>query len=125
MMQTQQQDLTRGDAASANSLASMGMVLGNTLRAGSPMDQLVGIAIEKNILGKLDPAVKYDFLDRPVSEVLAELDRDKHAIVDALNSKEQVLPTLNETELASYFERKKLYGEVNAVLWLQSKHPQP
>ncbi|MGA2221065.1 MAG: sigma-70 family RNA polymerase sigma factor [Verrucomicrobiia bacterium] len=125
MMQTQQQDLTRGDAASANSLASMGMVLGNTLRAGSPMDQLVGIAIEKNILGKLDPAVKYDFLDRPVSEVLAELDRDKHAIVDALNSKEQVLPTLNETELASYFERKKLYGEVNAVLWLQSKHGPP
>jgi RNA polymerase sigma factor (sigma-70 family) len=125
MMQTQQQDLTQGDAASANSMASMGMVLGNDLRAGSPIDQLVGIAMEKNILGKLDPAVNYDFLGRPVSEALAELDRQKQAIADALKTRDQLLPTLDETELASYFERKKLYGEVNAVLWLQSKHRQP
>jgi RNA polymerase sigma factor (sigma-70 family) len=125
MMQTQQQDLTQGDAASANSMASMGMVLGNILRAGGPIDQLVGIAIEKKILGQLDPAVNYDFLGRPVSEVLAELDRQKQAIRNALNTRDQLLPTLNEAELASYFERKKLYGEVNAVLWLQSKHSQP
>ena len=126
MVQTQQQDLTQGDAASANSMASMGMVLGNTLRAGDrPIAQLVGIAVEKNMLGQLDPAVNYDFVGRPVSEVLAELDRQKQAIRAALNAKDQVLPTLNEAELASYFERKKLYGEVNAVLWLQSKHSQP
>jgi RNA polymerase sigma factor (sigma-70 family) len=125
MMQIQQQDLTQGDAASANSMASMGMVLGNTLRAGSPIDQLVGIAIEKKILGQLDPAVNYDFLGRPVNEVLAELDRQKQDTREVLNTRDQVLPTLNETELASYFERKKLYGEVDALLWLQSKHPQP
>jgi hypothetical protein len=53
------------------------------------------------------------------------LDRQKQAIRDALNTRDQLLPTLNEAELASYFERKKLYGEVNAVLWLQSKHSQP
>ncbi len=125
MMQTQQQDFNRGDPAAANSMASMGMVLGNTLRAGGPIDQLVGIATEKKILGQLDPAVNYDFLGRPVSDVLAELDRQKQAIADALKAKDQVLPTLNEIELASYFERKKLYGEMNAVLWLQSKHGQP
>jgi hypothetical protein len=125
MMQTQQPDLTKGDATSANSMASMGMVLGNTLRAGSPIDQLVGMAIEKKILGQLDPAVNYDFLGRSVSAVLAELDQQKQAIADALKTRDQVLPTLNQTELASYFERKKLYGEVNAVLWLQSKHGPP
>ncbi|MGA2281417.1 MAG: sigma-70 family RNA polymerase sigma factor [Verrucomicrobiota bacterium] len=125
IMQTQQQNLTQGDAASANSLASMGMVLGNSLLAGNPIDQLVGIAIEQKMLAQLDPAVNYDFLGRPVSEVLAELDRQKQAIRDALNARDQVLPTLNEAELASYFERKKLYGEVNALLWLQSKYHQP
>jgi hypothetical protein len=125
MMQTQQQDLTKGDAAAADSVASMIMILGNTLRAGSPMDQLVGIAIEKKILGQLDPAANYDFLGRPVSDVLAELERQKQTIRDALNARDQLLPTLDETELTSYFERKKLYGEVNAVLWLQSKHRQP
>jgi len=125
MLQTQQQDVGQGDAASANSMASMGMVLGNELRTGGPIEQLVGIAIELKILGQLDPAVNYDFLGRPVSQVLAELDQQKQAIRNALTAKDQVLPTLSETELTSYFERKKLYGEMNAVLWLQSKHPQP
>ena len=125
MMQAQQQDLTKGDAVAANSMASMGMVLGNELRAGSPLEQLVEIAIEQKILGQLDPSVNYDFLGLPVSKALAELDQQKQAIRVALTTKDQVLPTLNETDLTSYFERKKLYGEMNAVQWLQSKHPQP
>jgi hypothetical protein len=125
MLQIQQQDRSKGDAALANSLASMGMVLGNELRTGGPIERLVGIAIENKILGQLDPAVTYDFLGRPASSMLAELDQQKQAIRVALTSKEQVLPTLTETDLTSYFERKKLYGEMNAIQWLQSKHPQP
>jgi len=50
MVQTQQQDLTQEMPPRQNSMASMGMVLGNTLRAGDrPIAQLVGIAVEKNI----------------------------------------------------------------------------
>jgi RNA polymerase sigma factor (sigma-70 family) len=126
MMQTQQQYLNQGDAASANSMASMGMVLGGQLRAADGLiNQLTGIAVEKKILGQLDPAVNYDFLGHPVSEMLAEADQQKQALSEALRLRDQALPTLNETELANYFERKKLYGEVGALQWLQSKHGQP
>ncbi len=125
MMQAQQQDLARGNAASANSLASMGMVLGNTLRARGPIEQLMGIAIEKKILAQLDAAVNYDFLGRPVNEAMAELDRQKQAIADALKNRDQLRPNLNEAGLAAYFEHEKLYGEMNALQWLQSTNRQP
>jgi hypothetical protein len=125
MMQAQQQDLARGDKASANSLASMVMVLGNTLRTRGPIEQLVGIGMENKMLGQLDPAVSYDFLGRPVGEALAELDRQKQALADALKNRDEVRPTLNGTDLASYFEHEKLYGEMNALQWLQSTNRQP
>jgi RNA polymerase sigma factor (sigma-70 family) len=125
-LQIQQRDFNQGDTASANSLASLGMVLGDQLRrAGSPIHQLVGIGIEKRILAQLDPAATYDFLGRPVSQVQSELDQQKQDIREALELRDQVRPALNESELNNYWEREKLYGEMYAMQWLQSKHRQP
>jgi len=125
-VQTEQHYFSQGDADSAISMASMAMALGDQLRrASGAIDQLVGIATEKKILAQLDPAGTYDFLGRPVSEALAELDRQKQAIAEALRTREQVCPTLNESELNNYWEREKLYGEVYALRWLQSKYHQP
>jgi hypothetical protein len=64
-------------------------------------------------------------LGRPVSDALADLAQQKQAIRDALNARDQALPTLSESDMANYFERKKLYGEVNAVQWLRSQHSEP
>jgi RNA polymerase sigma factor (sigma-70 family) len=125
MRQRQQEDLVQGDIRAAHALASMGMALGNALRTGSPITQLVGIAIEKQLLEQLDPSVTYDFLGRPAGEMLAELDRQKQDIHNALTARDRLLPTLNENGLAGYFERKKRYGEVDAVLWLQAQQRQP
>ena len=123
VLQVQQQDASQGDAAAANSMASLGMALGDQLRrSGRPIDQLVGIGIEKKLLAQLDPAGSYDFLGRPVSEVQADLDQQKAAIRQALEVRDQVRPTLDESELSNYWEREKLYGEVYAMQWLQSKH---
>ena len=125
-VQAQQHYVSNGDTGSAVSMASMGMKLGDQLReASGPIDQLVGIAIEKKILGQLDPAQNYDFLDRPVNQALAELDQQKQTIQHALQTRDQVRPTLNESELNDYWEREKLYGEMYALQWLQSKYPQP
>ena len=125
-VQTQQNYVSQGDAGSATSMASMGMGLADQLmRSGAPIDQLVGIATEKKILAQLDPAGTYDFLGRPVSDALADLGRQKDAIRDALNTRDQVRPTLNESELNNYWEREKLYGETYALQWLQSKYRQP
>ncbi len=124
-VQAQQQYLSQGDANSANTMASMGIVLGDQLRrAPSPIDQLVGIAAEKKILAQLDPTQNYDFLGRPVSQAQAELDRQKLNIRDLIQNRDQVRPTLTETELNNYWEREKLYGEAYAMQWLQSKFRQ-
>jgi hypothetical protein len=106
----------------------MGLVLGTRLGTGannqSIIDQLVGIAIEKNVLGQLDAAGTYDFLGRPVSEVAAELDRQKQSIRQATEFKQQLVPSLNATDLVNYLDREKLYGEPEATAWLQAKYGQ-
>jgi RNA polymerase sigma factor (sigma-70 family) len=129
VMQAQQQYRQQGDAASADSLTYMGLVLGRQLSTGgnsqTVIDQLMGIALQNKFLGQLDPAANYDFLGRPVSEVAGELDRLKDAIKQAAQLKDRVLPSLNETELANYLDRVKVYGEPEAWAWLQTKHGQP
>lgn len=123
-LQTQQQYLNQGDVNSANTMASMGMVLGDQMRrAYGPIDELVGIAIEKKILAKLDPAVSYHFLGRPISKLQAELSRQKETIRELVAIRDQIRPTLSESELNNYWEREKLYGEMYALHWLQSKYP--
>jgi RNA polymerase sigma factor (sigma-70 family) len=126
MVQLQQNYDAQGDAAAAAATASIGMELGGQLRAASlPVDEMVGISIEKKILAKLDPAQSYDFLGRPVGDVIAELDQQKQAILQALQTRDNLRPTLNAAELNNYWQREKLYGEMYAMQWLQSKYPQP
>ncbi|HXP61041.1 MAG TPA: sigma-70 family RNA polymerase sigma factor [Dongiaceae bacterium] len=122
MSQVRQQYQDQGDAASANSMAAMSMALGGQLRANDVIEQLVGSAIQKKILAQLDPAGSYDFLGRPVSEVTGEIDRQKEATKQAMQKRDQVLPTLEEADLSSYFEREKLYGEVKAMQWLEATY---
>jgi RNA polymerase sigma factor (sigma-70 family) len=128
MAQVQQQYRDAGDTDSANSLAYMGVVLGERLSAGANnlhlIDQLVGIAIEKKFIGQLDPAGNYALLGRPVSELQADIERQKQAIRESGQIVDQILPTLNETDLANYLDREKLYGESEAQAWLQTKFGQ-
>jgi RNA polymerase sigma factor (sigma-70 family) len=124
-VQTQQQSLNQADASSASSMASVGLVLAGQLRrASGPIDELVGIAIEKKLLGQLDPAVNYDFLGGSVSQAQADLDHQKQSIREALETRDKVRPTLSEAELGDYWEREKLYGEMYALQWLGAKYPQ-
>ena len=107
-------------------MASMGMILGDQLRqASGPIDELVGIGIENKILKQLDPSANYDFLGRSVADALADLAQQKNAIKGVMVTRDQVRPTLNEAELANYWEREKMYGEMYAMQWLQSLNPQP
>ena len=121
-----QQDVAQGNTEAANSMASMGMILGDQLRqASGPIDELVGIGIENKILKQLDPSANYDFLGRSVADALADLAQQKNAIKGVMVTRDQVRPTLNEAELANYWEREKMYGEMYAMQWLQSLNPQP
>jgi RNA polymerase sigma factor (sigma-70 family) len=126
LLQVRQQYGSQGDTASADGLAYMGWLMGDRLSTGANnahvIDQLVGLAIQKKFLGQLDPAGTYEFLGRPVSEALAELDRQRQAIRDTNETIQKVIPTLNATELANYLERLKVYGEPAAWAWLKGRY---
>ncbi len=125
MSQVRQQYQDQGDAASANSMGAMSMALGGQLRAKDVLEQLVGIAIQKNVLARLDPVGNNEFLGRPVGEVTAEIDRQREENKQSMQKRDQVLPTLNEADLSNYLEREKLYGEVKAMQWLEATYWTP
>lgn len=125
VVQCQQQDLAQGNTEGANTMAAESMTLAGELRqSSSPISELVGIGIEKKLLNQLDPSANYDFLGESVASLQAELDQQKNSIKSVMQNRDLVRPTLGETDLAGYWEREKMYGEMYAMQWLQSLYPQ-
>jgi RNA polymerase sigma factor (sigma-70 family) len=128
MFQVQEQSRQGGETEAADSLAYMGVALGQRLSTAANnqflIDELVGLAIERKSVAQLDPDTAYAFLGGSLGEFQSGLVAQKEAIKQSTQLSQQVLPTLDETELASYLDRMKVYGEPAALAWLQAKHGQ-
>ncbi len=118
----------QGDAASAESVTGMGLVLGAHLSDGyasqTIINQLVGMSLEKMFLQQLDPAATLDPFGRPVSEVSARINDRQRALKEYSQLLQTLLATLEDSEWSIYLERVKLYGEESALAWLKSRHGQ-
>ena len=118
-----------GDEASAGAALQMGVSLGRELGEPAPqgtvISQFVGMAIERQILGTLDPASPYDAAGRSVQDRLDELLREREAIKALFQQGERLLRTLPEPELAGYYDRMRISGELEAMRWVvsQAGHP--
>lgn len=124
----QRQETAAGDTASAQNLAQMGMVLGNQLNSGGGgkflIDQLVGIATEAKVLSQLDQNTSYDFLGgQTPGQIRQQNQAWKASMVELIQNFQLAYPNLTEDEMASYFERKKIYGEAEAMRWVVQQHP--
>jgi hypothetical protein len=122
----QQQYLNSGDAASVQNLAQTGVALAERLNGGDSgkfiINQLVGMASETMVLQALDQNLPYDFLGGETpAQRLAELKQQKASIRDFTKNQNLVL-TLNETDMANYWERVKVYGEAEAMRWLAQQN---
>ena len=126
----EQQYTTSGDADSAVHLTQMGMTLGNQIQSGDSgkyiINQLVGVAIEKIMLSKLDQNTSYDFLDGQTPAQVAEVLKQQKAetrklITDFAPAQMQMMTS--ESEMASLVQRMKIYGEVEAMKWAIQQHP--
>jgi len=109
-----------GDAASAQAVAKMGLGLAanvTTAGAGSLVGQVLGIAAERDFLKGLDPNGQYDFLQQPVNDRLAALQDQKAAIREGTKFFDGWLTSANPSQVVSYFDRFKLYGEASAMNW--------
>lgn len=115
-----------GDEASAQAALQIGVNLGQRLEQassqGSLVQDLVGVAIERQILGAMDPASSYGGAGQMVQDRLNELAQrreDIHALARQLTA---ALPAMSDQDLASFFEREKVFGGEAAGRWVQSKY---
>ena len=78
---------------------------------------MISIAAERDFLNGLDPNVPYDFLQQSVSDRLAALQAQKAAIREGTRFFDDWLSSADPSQVVSYFDRFKLYGEGPAMNW--------
>lgn len=122
----QQQYAASGDSASVQNLAEAGVNFANRMTAGDGgkfvINQLVGFAADAIVVSTLDQNTSYDFLGgQTPAQWMNGLRQQRVAIRDLAQNAQQVLPNLDEDQLNSYWERVKIYGELNAMQWLKEQ----
>jgi RNA polymerase sigma factor (sigma-70 family) len=114
-----------GDAAAAQTTLQMDVTLGQQLDS-TPTDplinQLVGLAIERNALQAMDPNSPYGTDGQTVQEELDQLAQQKTTLHDLVKQTEALQPTMSPQDWITYDERTKTFGEVNAMQWLLAKY---
>jgi hypothetical protein len=122
-----------GDETSAQATLQMGVALGR--QVGEPSGQssliqdLVGLNIERQILEAMNPASPYDNAGHTVKDRLDELAQRSDEIkrlgepaTGMLGGERQdVLLSLSEQDLISFFDRMKVSGELEALRWAKNK----
>jgi len=113
MSELQNRYLQMGDRTSARTVADIGINLGQQARGGNFLiNELLGISIEKQFLGLLDPVARQTRLD--------EMDARKEYIQHMAGS--QAFLNMDGAEAVAFFDRQKLYGELEALRWLRERH---
>ena len=126
----QQDYITAGNLEGAEDLARMGVQLGQRLSSsGGPhyiVEELTGMTIEAQVLRSLPPDGHYDFVSGTIAERLAQLNQ-RRAGIKAFSSRdfEGWLRQASDSEIVSYFDRVKVFGEAEALTWLTSRHRVP
>lgn len=124
---TERQYIAAGDHAAAENLARLGMQLSEHLTAGegsrTVIGQLVGMAIERLVISPLDAQRPYDFLNGSIPDHLEQLNARRAAVKEDAKLMEQWMQSATESEVMSYFDRFKIYGEREALRWLRRRMP--
>jgi hypothetical protein len=130
IMDLQQQCLQANDRVSAATLANYGLRMGRRLNFdGGGMllnDQLVGISVEQQFLTLYETASTPGFVEKPVAQRQAELQRQK----DTLNQQAAAFAEFyqnqtDETVLLDYYNRVENNGEAAALRWWKSTQQNP
>lgn len=116
-----------GDQASADKLMAMNYKFAQTLSNGEGsgllINQLVGYAMERNILNQLDPNTISPSLGVAPAQRLAELQSERAAIKELTAQLPEQIMNLGPDNplMLSYFDRMKLFGEKAALKWLHDR----
>ena len=72
-------------------------------------------------LRKLDQAQEYDFLGGSVAQRMSEIDARKKEMRETSAEFGSWYRTASDSEMISYFDRVKIFGEVAAMRWLRER----
>jgi len=121
----QQQYAAANDTASRDVATSLGLEVAGRLNHPSGrrflIDQLVGIAIEDQLLQTYPPNAQPEFLSVPINVRRAELAAQKAAMKELAPLVDTALLQAPEATWATYLERMKLQGEWAALQWLDTQ----
>jgi hypothetical protein len=116
-----------GDTASAEAAIRYNLQLGERL-AESPNDplitQLVGIAIQRNALAALDPNSLYGTTGQTVADRIEQLKQQRELAKNLNRQIQPLLPLLSPQDFITWADRRRAYGELNAMQWMVNKYGQ-
>jgi tetratricopeptide (TPR) repeat protein len=114
-----------GDVASAQAALQYDIQLGERL-AQFPNDplitHLVGFAIQRNALGALDPNDPYGATGLTVADQMEQIKQRREAIKDLNQQVEPLFPLLSQQDFITWADRRRAYGDLNAMQWIINKH---
>ena len=112
-----------GRVEEADQIALMGLRMAQHLSLGDGsrtlISQLVGLAIERSFVGQLDPNRSHAGLPMPVTEMQQALNEQQESLKRLARGLNEALEGIEEGTLLRYFDRIKVFGEYEAMLWLQ------
>ena len=114
-----------GDETSAQAALQYNLQLGERL-AELPNDplitQLVGVAIQRNALSALDPNSLCGTTGQTVADRLEQLKQQRELARNLNRQMEPLLPLLSPQDLITWADRRRAYGELNAMQWMINKY---
>ncbi len=115
--------INEADFDSAEPTVVIGLTLGQRIQESSPMliNQLMGIAIERQFLNQLDPLTMIGPNGQTAIERISLLEAKRDEIKTLSQSTVANLPSMDEATLAQYSRLVKSQGELEALRWLKDQ----
>ena len=112
------------DETSAQTALQLGLGLGQRL-ASEPaplLQELVSLTVQNQILSAMDPASTYGDGGQTVKNRMDEIAQQRAVIKGLAQQTEGLLQVMSEPDAASFYDRLKTFGEVDAVRWAAGKY---
>ncbi|HWV99744.1 MAG TPA: hypothetical protein VNZ64_08650 [Candidatus Acidoferrum sp.] len=116
-----------GDAASADAALQLQTGLGQRFGGfpGEPLiSQLVGIAIERDALGAMDPNSSLGGAGQTVQSRLDELNQSRKNLKELGQQETGLFEKMSEQDIISYWDRWKAFGSEATLRWAINKYGQ-
>ena len=125
----QKEFVAAGDTAGAEYVARMGLRLGEQLTRGpgsmTLIGELVGIAVEANLVRNLPQDTPYDFLGGDAAKFQADLKQRRADIRPLGGQFDAWLRQASEADVLDYFDLWAKHGERTALLWVKEQAEDP